>query len=236
MAWRAASRAASGLGGLLVAAAVASPAAAASAGVEADAHRRAAARQAQGDPVLVAAFQRGCSPASAPRTAEQALQQLRQTETDHQAERAQPRPRADVLLRAVVLRGCAAFHATRLQPGTSYPVWWQSQVRIEAMRPAATGFEIQARAGTADGAVSDSRVTFSRGLHHACFVPTNSKGQAACVMVYTHPHGSRVDGWAEANEGPFVATFAGRVSATRVDLPAVEFRDLPVFAGVSPLR
>jgi hypothetical protein len=115
-------------------------------------------------------------------------------------------------------------------------VWWHSQLQFDGIRPAATGFQIQARAQTADGAVASSRITFARGLHHACFVSTDLQGQAGCVMVDTHPHGGRPDAWAEAHEGPFIATFAGSVSPTRVELPAVAFRDLPVFASAPAFR
>ncbi|MDH4393244.1 MAG: hypothetical protein QE285_17705 [Aquabacterium sp.] len=206
------------------------------AGVAAAAHLQAAQRQARGDAPSMAMFKRQCALSQAPRTAALAVQQLRQAEADHQAERALPRPRADRLLQMVVARGCAAHHATRLQPGLSYPVWWHSQLRFDGIRPAATGFEIQARAHTADGAVATSRITFARGLHHACFVLTDAQGLAACVMVDTHPHGGRPDAWADAHEGPFVATLAGSVSPTRVELPAVEFRDLPVFASAPVWR
>lgn len=200
------------------------------------AHRRAAERHARLDPVLRATFRRDCSSSSGPTTAALAAQRLQQAEADYRAERALPRPRADRLLMAVVARGCAAYHATRLHPGTSYPVWLQSQVRIEEIKPAATGFEVQARATTVDGAVENSRITFSRGLHHACFQLTDAKGKVHCVMVDTHPHGDRVNGWAEAHEGPLVVTLAGSVSPTRVELPAVEFRDFPVFVGAAGFR
>ena len=204
--------------------------------VAAAAHLQAAQRQARSDATSMAVFKRSCGLSQAPRTATLAVQQLRQAEADHQAERAQPRPQADRLLQAVVARGCAAYHATRLQPGQSYPVWWHSQLQFDGIRPAATGFQIQARAQTADGAVASSRITFARGLHHACFVSTDVQGQAACVMADTHPHGGRPDAWAEAHEGPFIATFAGSVSAIRVELPAVAFRDLPVFASAPAFR
>lgn len=207
-------------------------------GVPAASHLRAAQQQARADPALTAMVRRQCAGRGAgkPATAAQALLQLQQAEAAHRDERAWPRPRADRLLQAVVARGCAAYHATRLQPGASFPVWWHTALRIDGVRLAATGYEVQARAITADGPVAGSRVTFSRGLHHACFVPTDLAGQAACVMVDTHPHGGRPDGWAEAHEGPVVATFAGSVSVTRVALPAVEFRDLPVFASAPAWR
>lgn len=208
-------------------------------GAAATTHLRAAERQAVGDESLKAAFARWClTSSSAPETAALAVRRLGQAEADHQAERALPRPRANRLLLAVVLRSCAAFHATRLQPGASYPVWLHTQIRIEGSRPTAAGLEMQARATTVDGAVANSRITFSRGLHHACFASTDATGKATCTMVDTHPHseGGMGSGWAEAHEGPVVATLAGSVSASRVELPAVGFLDLPVFGGVSPLR
>lgn len=199
-------------------------------------HLLAAQQQARGQPALVVLVRRQCANAAASRTADLALQALAQAEADHRAERALPRPQADRLLQAVVLRGCTAYHATRLQAGASFPVWWHTVLRIDGVRPAATGFEVQARATTSHGPVTSSRITFSRGLHHACFVSTDAVGQAACVMVDTHPHGNRSDAWAEAHEGPLVATFAGSVSAARVDLPAIESRDLPVFASAPAWR
>jgi len=222
--------------GLVAASALATAPAPAGVAVDAKAHLRAAKRQAHGDHALSAAFQRACSAAATPKTAALAVQQLRQTEADHQNERSQSRPRQDRLLLAVVMRGCAAWHATRLQPGASYPVWLHTRVRIEGVKPAAAGFEIQAWASTVDGPVSNSRITFSRGLHHACFAPTDATGKAACVMVDSHPHGDASHGGAEAHEGPFVATLAGSVSPNRVELPTVEFREVPVFASQPPFR
>lgn len=117
----------------------------------------------------------------------------------------------------------------------SYPVWLHTRLTIEAIRPGGSGFDVQALASTTDGPARSSRVTFSRGLHHACFAPSDTIGRAGCTMVDTHPHGGRVDGWVEAHEGPIVATYAGSVSATVVQLPAVETRDFPVFAGLPGL-
>lgn len=205
-------------------------------GVAAAAHLQAAQRQARGDAPALAVFKRACAASQAPATAALAVQQLRQAEADHQAERARPRPQPERLLQAVVARGCAAYHATRLQPGQSHPVWWHSQLRIDSVRPAATGLAVQAQVSTADGVVASSRITLARGLHHACFVLTDAQGLAACAMVDTHPHGGPADAWAEAHEGPVIATFAGSVSPTRVELPAVAFRDLPVFASAPAFR
>lgn len=226
----------SGLWPMALVPAAAGPLQPGAAGVPAAAHLQAAKRQARGDAAAMAVFQRACAASQTPGTAALAARQLQQAEADHQAERAQPRPQADRLLQMAVARGCAAYHATRLQPGQSYPVWWHSRLQFDGIRPAATGFEIQARATTTQGAVASSRVTFARGLHHACFVLTDNRGHAACAMVDTHPHGGRPDAWAEAHEGPFVATLAGSVSPTRVELPAVAFRDLPVFASAPVFR
>ncbi|HPG78869.1 MAG TPA: hypothetical protein PK756_09385 [Piscinibacter sp.] len=206
------------------------------AAVPADHHLRAAQRQAHGQPALVALARPACAHAAAPRTAALALQALAQAEAYHRAERAMERPRADRLLQAVVLRGCAAYHASRLQPGASHPVWWHTRLRIDSVRPAATGFSVQASAGHVNGPVAGSRITFARALHHACFVATDAGGQAACTMVDTHPHGGRPDAWAEAHEGPIIATLAGSVSPTRVELPAVEVRELPVFTSAPAWR
>ncbi|GCL62882.1 hypothetical protein [Pseudaquabacterium pictum] len=200
-------------------------------GVPSDSHLRAAQRQARGQPALAALVRHHCAQTAAPKTAALARQALEQAEAAHRAERALPRPEPDRLLQHVVLRSCAAHHATRLQPGASFAVWWHTRLAIDSMRPTATGFEALARASTVNGAVASSRVTLARGLHHACFMATDATGQAACVLVDTHPHGGRPDAWAEAHEGPVIATFAGSVSPDRVELPAVAFRDMPVFAS-----
>jgi hypothetical protein len=221
----------------VTAAAAAAPAAAPLPSVPADAHLQAAQRQARGHPVLQQAVRRACASSAAPTGAAAAEQALREAEADYQRERAQARPDAARLLQAVVLRGCAAYHATRLQPEVSHPVWLHTRLTIDAVRPGLTGFEVQARATTIGGTARPSRVTFSRGLHHACFVSTDAAGLGGCTMVDTHPHGDRVNGWAEAHEGPLVATYAGNVSATVVQLPAVETREFPVFSSfTTPIR
>lgn len=206
------------------------------AAVPAHSHLLAAQRQSRGQPALVAMVRRHCARSAAPKTAALALQALTGAEAAHRAVRALPRPQPQQQLQAVVLRSCAAHHATRLQPGASFPVWWHTRLDIDSVRPTATGFEVQARASTAQGAVASSRVTLARGLHHACFIATDASGQAACVMVDTHPHGGRPDAWAEAHEGPVIATFAGSVSPERVELPAVAVRDMPVFASLPAWR
>ena len=202
------------------------------AAVPADSHLRAAQRQSKGQPALAALVRRHCARTAAPKTAGLARQDLEQAEAAHRAERALPRPQPDRLLQAVVLRGCAAYHATRLQAGASFPVWWHTRLDIHSVRPTATGFEVQAQASTVNGAVVSSRITLARGLHHACFMATDASGQAACVLVDTHPHGGRPDAWAEAHEGPVIASFAGSVLPDRVELPAVTVRDMPVFASL----
>lgn len=218
--------------GLLVALlAAANPSPAVAQAVPAAAHRQAAQRQAQGDAVLKRAFKQWCSVASAPTTAALAAQRLLAAEADHQRERAQPAPDEDRLRLAVVLRGCAAYHASRLLPGSSHPVWLHTQLLLVSVRPGKLGFEVAAQASTVDGPVVNSRITFARGLHHACFASTDAAGVVTCTLVDTHPHGNKLDGWAEAHEGPFVATLAGSVASTVVQLPAVAFRDMPVFAN-----
>lgn len=200
--------------------------------VSADSHLRAAQRQSKGQPALASLVRRHCGQSAAPKTAALARQGLEYAEAAYRAERALSRPQPDRLLQAVVLRGCAAYHATRLQVGASFPVWWHTRLDILSVRPTATGFEVHAHASTVNGAVASSRVTLARGLHHACFMDTDATGQAVCVLVDTHPHGGRPDVWAEAHEGPVIATFAGSVSLDRVELPAVAFRDMPVFVGL----
>lgn len=210
------------------------PPAAAATPVAADSHLQAAQRQSRADPALQAAVRRACARSSAPASAALAVRALQQAEAEHQHERAQPRPDPARLLHTVVLRSCLAYHATRLQAGASYPVWLHTRLAIESVRPAGTGFEAQARATTADGAAVVSRVTFSRGLHHACFAQSDPSGLAGCTLVDTHPHGDRGNGWAEAHEGPLVATYAGSVGPGVVALPAVATRDFPVFASFGP--
>ena len=204
----------------------------------AEQHLQAAQRQARGDaPLQRPVLKRACARhRQAPRTAAVwQSRQLQQAEAIHQQERAQARPDTARLLQVVVLRGCAAYHATRLQPGVSHPVWLHTRLRIESLRPGSTGFAVQARASSAAGGALPSRVTFSRGLHHACFTTTDAVGLASCTMVDTHPHGDRINGWAEIHEGPLVATYSGSVSATVVQLPAVETREFPVFTSFAVL-
>lgn len=200
--------------------------------VTADSHRDAARRQSRDSPALRQRFARACAPSAAPPSAALAVQALQALEAEHQRERLQAQPDPERLRHTVVLRGCMAYHATRLQAGASYPVWWHTWLSIDSVRPASTGFEAQARVTTAHGAAATSRVTFSRGLHHACFVQTDADGRAGCTLVDTHPHGDRLNGWAEAHEGPLIATYAGSVSAAAVALPATHTRELPVFASL----
>lgn len=219
-----------GLLGALAAAAAPVPAAAQA--VPAAAHLQAAQRQAQGDAALKRAVRQWCSAASAPATAALAVQRLQAAEADHQRERAQPAPDADRLRLAVVQRGCAAYHASRLLPGSSHPVWLHTQLLLVSVKPGKLGFEVTAKASTVDGPVVNSRITFARGLHHACFASTDATGVVTCTLLDTHPHGSNpLNGWAEAHAGPFVATLAGSMAPTVVQLPAITLREMPVFSS-----
>lgn len=204
--------------------------------VGAEVHRDAAQRQAQGHTSSRSVVERWCSTASSPASAELAVQRLQAAEAEYRTERMLPRPRADQLRLAVVRRSCAAYHASRLLPGESYPIWLYTHLQIKSVRPAAAGFEVQAVATTVDGPVVNSRITFARGLHHACFAATDAAGVVTCTMVDTHPHGPGVGVWAEAHEGPVVATLAGKVAPEVVELPSVSFRDLPAFANLPGFR
>ena len=218
-----------GLLGALVA--VGCPIPAAAQAVPAAAHLQSAQRQAQGDAALTRAVRQWCSAASAPATAALAAQRLQAAEADHRHERAQPVPDADRLRLAVVLRGCAAYHASRLLHGSSHPVWLHTQLLLVSVKPGKAGFEVTAKASTVDGPVVNSRITFARGLHHACFAATDAVGMVTCTLMDTHPHGNKLDGWTEAHEGPFVATLAGSMASTVVQLPAVALRQMPVFSS-----
>jgi hypothetical protein len=199
-------------------------------------HWQAARVLAQGDAAMLAAFERGCSPAAAPATAAQALQRLQAAEAEHRAERVQLQPREERLRLAVVQRACAAHHASHLQPDLQIPIWLHTRLQLTRITPGQAGFEVEAQASTPLGPVARSRITLARGLHHSCFGLTDNAGVVRCTLLDTHPHGNRLDGWAEAHEGPFVATLAGSVSPTVVELPAFAARAMPVFSASPFLR
>lgn len=181
-------------------------------------------------------FQRTCVQAGQRIDAAQALQALRAAESDWRRERERAEPREAVLQQAVVARSCAAHHATRLQAGASHAVWWPSKVDILGVQPAAAGWTVEVRATTLAGPVVGSRITLSRGLHHTCFALSDATGSVRCTLLDTHPHGGAMNVWAEAHEGPIVATLAGQVAPDRVELPAVGQRAIPVFVSARSFR
>jgi hypothetical protein len=204
--------------------------------VPASAHLLAAQRQARRDPSLQALFQRTCLLAGHRIDAPRALQMLQSAEADWRLERDRPEPREAVLRQVVVARSCAAHQLTRLSPGSSHAVWLHTQVEILGVLPSAAGWTVEARATTMDGPVVGSRITIARGLHHTCFALTDAAGSVRCTLVDTHPHSGRPSAWAEAHEGPIVATVAGQVTPARVELPAVGQREIPVFMAAGPFR
>ncbi len=194
-------------------------------------HLQSAQKLAQATPTLQRAFKQWCSAKPTNLPADVAEQRLQAAETSHQTERAQARPDADRLRTAVLLRACAAHQASLLQPGRVRPVWLHTAVDITELRPGPSGVEVRAKATSPQGPVVNSRITFARGLHHSYFALSNARGEVQCTLVDTHPHAGRVGGWDAAHDGPVVATLAGSMTSTVVELPAVALRELPTFAS-----
>lgn len=200
--------------------------------VTASSHRRAAEKHAGSQPELRATFRRACSSKSAPKTVEEAVNAIRKAETGLQHERSQPNPDPQRLKQAVVLRGCAAYHATRLQPGASHPLWLLSSLTVTGMgyvKPPGKGWWVEAVAQNVEGSVANSRLTFSQGAHMSCFGTTDAKGAVRCVLQDSHPHGPGPLTAADvaAHSGPVIATLAGSVSSTRVEIPSTTEHPMP---------
>jgi hypothetical protein len=200
--------------------------------VTANSHLRAAERHAGREPDLRTIFRHACAAKSAPKTVEEAVSAVRKTEAVFHNERAQATPDQTLLTRAVVLRGCAAYHATRLQPGASYPLWLLSSLKVTQMglvNPPGKGWWVEAQARNLNGPVANSRLTFSQGAHMSCFGATDAQGVVRCTLQDTHPHGPGPLSAAEvaAHKGPVIATLAGSVSASRIELPTVTERPMP---------
>jgi hypothetical protein len=202
----------------------------------AEQHRSAAVRQAAGNRAAGAGLKAWCVPqlrAGGAGAAEAAIAAVSAAEAAYRdAAYAPARARPEVLQMLVVQRQCAAFRAARAAPSRVLPVWLLSKLSITQMGPAVppeTGWWVEAKASHADGPVVGSRITFSQGAHMSCFGLSDAKGVVRCRMQDTHPHGpgawSKAD--VAAHSGPVIASLAGSVSASRVELPAVAERAMP---------
>ncbi|PUA97270.1 hypothetical protein C8C99_2116 [Acidovorax sp. 107] len=113
----------------------------------------------------------------------------------------------------VVERQCLAYRLTKVNPEFKTPVWYLSHLQFVHTKPT-SGHGISAkavaRASSADGPILNNRITFSMGLHHSCFGYTDVKGQVACTLVDTHPHGPGVVHEEEADS--IVASLQGVLS------------------------
>lgn len=188
-----------------------------------EAHLANAGLHAKGKPSLMAAMARWCSPQTPQSTSLQDRSlRLPEVEMAYQRERQAERPDRTRMLSLVVERECAAFQEARVSGAPVRPIWLLSQLRV--LRPTTAGSnELHWRAVATNlaGPVVDSRITFSKGLHMACFGITDARGQVQCTLVDTHPHGPGSEGTPEEHEGPLVVSLAGTVDRRRVQLPAV---------------
>ncbi len=143
---------------------------------------------------------------------------LRQAETKFKAARDSGQVNLESPL---VERQCLAYRLTKVNPEFKTPVWYLSHLQFVHIRPAsghAIGPKAVARASSADGPILNNRITFSMGLHHSCFGHTDAKGQVACTLVDTHPHGPGDAHKEEADS--IVASLQGVLSEDLVLWPA----------------
>ncbi len=200
---------------------------------EEDRHLRSAMRQAAGHTALEQRRKAWCDSRRAPEEATRAAQAVRVAEDAYRtAANVSTLPKHAVLRDLVVQRECAAAQAARLQPQVRRPVWLISELAFAPVRRASGASEavpVAAVARNINGPVVGSRITFSQGLHMACFGITDARGAVQCTLVDTHPHGpeSAHEADDEAHEGPLTATLAGSASADKVELPAVVQRAMP---------
>jgi hypothetical protein len=121
------------------------------------------------------------------------------------------RTQAAILAAIARARNCVA-HTEAVS--TANAVSWEV-VDVSPLRNPSRPLEVAVRASIAGRPVTDSQVTFARGLHLYCIAKTDRSGVAKCTLSELHED----DGADEDEAAPVVATFGGAVSPTKIQLP-----------------
>jgi len=140
---------------------------------------------------------------------------VREGKANRQADRTQ----GEVLRDIALARGRAAAVVAR--GGSLKPIPW-SIASMEVIKAGKTKTKpdpdfISVR--VVDGGkrpIAGATLTASRGADMMCSARSDARGVASCKLRDTHGHG---EGTHDEDDGPTIVTFAGSVSAERIELP-----------------